>query len=73
MNYTQIPVGIPPDGVIPNFIDPPSLSPAYRGVIYSFVPLMFVFLVCRLYVRTRTLADLGFDDGTPEPLILKSS
>ncbi|KAI5917142.1 hypothetical protein F4810DRAFT_697708 [Camillea tinctor] len=62
MDYTQIPAGIPPSGVIPNLVDPPSLSPAYRGIIYSFVPLMFVFLVCRLYVRTRMLPDLGFDD-----------
>ncbi|KAG8412486.1 hypothetical protein J3459_015950 [Metarhizium acridum] len=62
-NYTQTPAGIPPAGVSPNFIDPPSLSVAYQGVIYSFVPLMFMFLVCRLYVRVRMLRNFGLDDG----------
>ncbi|KAG8406026.1 hypothetical protein J3458_021369 [Metarhizium acridum] len=62
-NYTQTPAGIPPAGVSPNFIDPPSLSVAYQGVIYSFVPLMFMFLVCRLYVRVRMLRNFGLDDA----------
>ncbi|KFA70215.1 hypothetical protein S40285_04426 [Stachybotrys chlorohalonatus IBT 40285] len=62
MDPTQMPAGVPPEGVMPNFVDPPSLSPVYRGIIYSFVPLMFVFVVCRLYVRTRTFRDFGFDD-----------
>lgn len=64
MDPTQMPAGVPPEGVMPNFVDPPSLSPVYRGIIYSFVPLMFVFVVCRLYVRTRTFRDFGFDDCT---------
>jgi RsiW-degrading membrane proteinase PrsW (M82 family) len=72
MDPTTTPAGYPPAGVIPNFVDPPSLSPVYRGVIYSFVPLMFVFLFGRLYVRTRTLRDFWFDDGTSKILIIQN-
>ncbi|KAM7210433.1 hypothetical protein V8F06_014181 [Rhypophila decipiens] len=62
VDMSQIPAGIPPPGQTPNFIDPPSLSPVYRGIIYSFVPLMILFLIFRLYTRMRILRKLGWDD-----------
>lgn len=63
LDPTQTPAGIPPPDVIPNFIDPPSMSDAYRGVIYSFVPLMFIFLLSRLWIRIRILHVLWLDDA----------
>ncbi|KAM7184582.1 hypothetical protein V8F33_012918 [Rhypophila sp. PSN 637] len=63
VDMSQIPAGIPPPGQTPNFIDPPSLSPVYRGIIYSFVPLMILFLIFRLYTRMRILRKLGWDDS----------
>lgn len=53
----------PPPGHVSNFINPPSLAPWYRGIIFSFVPLMLVFLVLRLYTRLRIVRKWGWDDG----------
>lgn len=68
LDPSQIPAGMAPDGLESNFVDPPSMSDAYRGVIYSFVPLMFLFLLSRLFIRIRMLQVILIDDGRCQPL-----
>lgn len=64
LDLSQIPAAQPPDGVSSNFVDPPSLGLVYLAVIYLFIPLMFIFVVVRLYVRMKMIYKLGADDGT---------
>lgn len=62
VDLSQIPAAQPPAGVTPNFVNPPSLDTVYRVSVYLFVPLMFVFVVIRLYARFRLVRKVGADD-----------
>lgn len=63
MDPSKIPIGTPPPGVTPNFVDPPSMSWAGRLAVYTTLPLMVVFVALRIYVRGRSRL-LGPDDST---------
>lgn len=69
VDLSQIPAAQPPAGVTPNFVNPPSLDTVYRVSVYLFVPLMFVFVVIRLYARFRLVRKVGADDSTHNPYI----
>ncbi|KAI1455295.1 hypothetical protein F4805DRAFT_436287 [Annulohypoxylon moriforme] len=58
-NYPAIP---PPDGVIPNFVDPYSLTPPGRIVISVTLGLMVIAVVSRLYTRLWITRAFGADD-----------
>lgn len=61
MDPSQVPVGPPPEGVIPNLVDPPSGAWGARASVYATLPPMLVFLALRVYVRVRSRM-LGADD-----------
>ncbi|KAH8901739.1 hypothetical protein GQ53DRAFT_740474 [Thozetella sp. PMI_491] len=62
IDWTEIPSGIPPPGVTPNFANPESNAYITRDVMYGFLPLMIVFLVLRIYARIHTGFKFGPDD-----------
>lgn len=61
-NLSTIPAGAPPDGVTPNFVDPPSLSISIFIVISVLVLLMTIVVATRLYLNYRSVRKLGWDD-----------
>lgn len=63
-DLSRIPVVQPPEGVTPNFVNPPSLATAYRVIIYIFMPLMSALVVVRLGTRLRQMQKLVADDST---------
>lgn len=63
-DLSQFPAAQPPDGLSSNFVDPPSLGLVYLTIIYLFMPLMFIFVVVRLYARIMMVHKLGVDDCT---------
>lgn len=64
MDLSQIPAAQPPEGVTPNFVNPPSLATLYRVIIYVFIPLMTALVVVRLGTRLRQMHKLVADDST---------
>lgn len=69
MDLSQIPAGQPPEGVTPNFVDPPSLATLYRVIIWVFMPLMSAFVAVRLGTRLRQMHKLVADDSTYTTMI----
>ncbi|KAH8787844.1 hypothetical protein F5883DRAFT_530985 [Diaporthe sp. PMI_573] len=59
---SQIPSGMPPDGVTPNFIDPESVGYIPRVGIYVLLPLAIAALLCRIGTRAKLTRALGLDD-----------
>ena len=57
-----IPAVAPPDGVTPNFENPDSLDSLARITVYAALPITFVILLLRLYVRARVQRSWGADD-----------
>ncbi|RYP83963.1 hypothetical protein DL769_001269 [Monosporascus sp. CRB-8-3] len=60
--FDSLPAMQPPPGVMPNFIDPPSLAPAGRILIGVTLPLVLMSVVSRLYVRLFITRATGADD-----------
>ncbi|KAL4993080.1 hypothetical protein BDV10DRAFT_200018 [Aspergillus recurvatus] len=54
----------PPPGVESNFVDPPSRQASVIIMASIFVPLMFLAVLTRVYVRTRIIKIWGWDDTT---------
>lgn len=61
-----LPALAPPPGVTPNFFNPPSRADLAKGSIYTFLPLMVVFVFLRTYARTKASRSFGLDDGELE-------
>lgn len=73
IDLSQIPSGQPPEGVMPNFVDPESIGYIPRIGIYILLPLMLIFLALRIGTRVK-LNHVGADDSTWMPhLFLPSS
>ncbi len=49
MNFSNTPAGMPPPGVTPNFVNPPTQAPITYIVTTVTLPLMIVFVALRLY------------------------
>lgn len=64
MDLSQMPAAQPPEGVTPDFVNPPSLATLYRIIIYIFMPLMSALVVLRLDTRLRQIHKLVADDST---------
>ncbi|KAI0376487.1 hypothetical protein F5Y04DRAFT_210805 [Hypomontagnella monticulosa] len=58
----QIPARPPPPGVISNFVDPESEGTVCRVIIYLTWLLMILFLLLRIYARSRITKSVGADD-----------
>ncbi|KAJ0116400.1 hypothetical protein J7T55_007380 [Diaporthe amygdali] len=61
IDLSQIPSGQPPEGVMPNFVDPESIGYIPRIGIYILLPLMLIFLALRIGTRVK-LNHVGADD-----------
>lgn len=55
MDLCAIPAGKPPDGVTPNFVNPPSLAPAMIAVTATLSTISVLITAGRLYVNKRRL------------------
>ncbi|KAI1462602.1 hypothetical protein F4805DRAFT_3005 [Annulohypoxylon moriforme] len=62
LNSTLISDFLPPPGVIPNFIDPPSIAPVSKVIIAVTLAVMYFFLLLRAYTRLRVTCSFGLDD-----------
>ncbi|KAI4270032.1 MAG: hypothetical protein LQ337_006936 [Flavoplaca oasis] len=60
----QMPAGLPPPGVIPDFDGPNPLSYTILGVATTFVGLTLFFLGIRMYTKTKILRRWTWDDAT---------
>lgn len=63
VDLSQFPSMQPPPGEVSNFENPASIAYIGRNVMYTFLPLMFVFLALRLFSRLRVRYNFGADDG----------
>ena len=61
-DLSTIPAGIPPPGVIPNFVNPPSLVPAVFGINITFMVITAIFVSARLTVNLTSKRKTGIDD-----------
>lgn len=60
----NFPAGIPPAGVEPNFINPPSYDVDLIVLNAVLLPLMWIVVSMRLYAKGRILRTMGWDDYT---------
>lgn len=58
----KTPLAPPPEGVTPNFENGESNGWIAKSLIYTFIPLMLVFLALRIWSRVR-FGKFGADDG----------
>ena len=62
------PLQPPPPGQSSNFIDPKSRGPAVVAVCCTFISLMWLFFLLRLYSKTWVIRKVGWDDGMVSPI-----
>jgi hypothetical protein len=62
MDLYNMPAAMPPPGVIPNFIDPPSLKLELLIINVVFTTLMMIFVAIRLSSRGFISKQIGIDD-----------
>jgi hypothetical protein len=55
----------PPEGVVPNFVDPESIGPVQNKVLSVMLGLTIMFFCNRVYVKIW-LAKITVDDGKPD-------
>ncbi|KAF2240117.1 hypothetical protein EV356DRAFT_11124 [Viridothelium virens] len=60
----HIPALPPPDGVTPNFVDPPTRSTLLVTVISVLFGLMFIFYLSRVYMKLMIIGEMTLDDLT---------
>lgn len=58
----NLPSVSPPLGVTPNFVDPPSKAGVLVALHSTFLPLMIIAVIIRMFVRTRITRQVGWDD-----------
>ncbi|KAL8874152.1 MAG: hypothetical protein Q9174_000490 [Haloplaca sp. 1 TL-2023] len=61
---SKIPLMRPPEGQLPNFVDPESTAGPGIGVTVLFTVLMFLFVCVRLYTKFFVSRSKGWDDYT---------
>ncbi|KAI0503201.1 hypothetical protein F5B22DRAFT_652278 [Xylaria bambusicola] len=66
LDPSMIPAGVPPPGVVPNFVNPPTRAELPKIFIYVTLPPMLVFLGLRIYTRVKYTV-LGLDDVIGNP------
>lgn len=59
----QTPAGVPPPGIVPNFVDPPSNAQAMIVVNAVLIPITTIFVATRLWSNLHTVRRAGWDDG----------
>jgi hypothetical protein len=68
VDYWNVPAATPPNGTIPNFVDPPNIG--YRQTTTNIVVLVIMIIVVflRLYTRIFIVKSFGYDDCTYESI-----
>ena len=66
---SQVPSSVPPPGLSPNFVDPPTLHSAIVAVCSVMTLFTLFFVTTRLYLHLHIGHKFGLDD-CPTPLIL---
>lgn len=62
LDLNKIPAAPPPEGLIPNFVDPPSLAPVVTAVCCAMIVLEVFFGGIRFYISLSAQRKLGYDD-----------
>ena len=62
LDLDQIPAALPPEGLISNFVDPPSLAPVVTAVCCVMIVLETFFGGIRFYTNLSAHRKLGYDD-----------
>lgn len=57
-----LPAAKPPDGIIPNLIDPESCGPAVIAALAVCSALMSFFVILRMYTKFRIVHSIDWDD-----------
>lgn len=57
-----LPAAKPPDGVIPNLVNPESCGPAVIVALAISSGLMSVFVILRMYTKLRIVRKMDWDD-----------
>ena len=63
LEYAVIPGATPPDGVLPNFVNPATRDTEIYVVIGVCMGIMLIFVTLRLYVKLVVTHMWGWDDG----------
>ena len=61
-DLSKIPALEPPPGVIPDFVNPPSLAKTLIIVNVIFMVLMVIFVALRVYSKALVIRAMGWDD-----------
>jgi hypothetical protein len=64
VELAQIPAGIPPPGVVPNLIDPPTVGFRIIAAGSILMAIMLIVVAMRFYVVLRIKKKMGADDWT---------
>ena len=62
-SFDDYPLQPPPPGQLSNFIDPKSRGPVVVAVCCTFISLMWLILLSRLYSKAWVIRIIGWDDG----------
>lgn len=61
-DLSNVPLAPNPSGAPPNFIDPPSLTPAFLGIGIAFIIVCSILIFLRLFTYLKTLGKVHLDD-----------
>ena len=64
------PLQPPPPGQVSNFFDPESRGPVLIAICYTFISLMWLILLSRLYSKAWVICKVGWDDGKPHLILV---
>lgn len=67
--YANLPAGIPPPGVKPNFANPYSIAPVIIILSAVFTSLMVIVVGMRLFSKAFVIRKLGADDRESSCLV----
>lgn len=59
------PAMVPPPGVIPNFVDPPSLRHAATTMLALYLVLSMIVVLMRMYTKIFILRQMASEDCKP--------
>ncbi|KAH0386879.1 hypothetical protein KCU92_g2262, partial [Aureobasidium melanogenum] len=62
VDYWQVPAAKPPNGITPNFVDPPSIGHRQTATNIVVLIIMIIVVLLRLYTRIFIVKSVGYDD-----------
>jgi hypothetical protein len=70
VDYWNVPAATPPNGTIPNFINPPSIGHRQTKTNIVVLVIMIIVVFLRLYTRIFIVKSFGYDDCTYKSIYL---